>query len=83
MPKEFLDRLASETAKLHEQGLYKTERVLASPQQGTVRVQDGAEVLNLCANKRHTGRSTGTAMEWRRCASSAGRRPFTRNWSSG
>ena len=50
MPKEFLERLATETAKLREQGLYKTERVLASPQQGAVRVQDGPDVLNLCAN---------------------------------
>jgi len=50
VPKEFLERLATETAKLREQGLYKTERVLASPQQGAVRVQDGPDVLNLCAN---------------------------------
>jgi glycine C-acetyltransferase len=48
--KEFLERLATETEKLREQGLFKTERVLATPQQGAVRVQDGAEVLNLCAN---------------------------------
>jgi glycine C-acetyltransferase len=50
VPKEFLERLATDTAKLREQGLYKTERVLASPQQGAIRVQHGDEVLNLCAN---------------------------------
>jgi glycine C-acetyltransferase len=48
--KDFLERLAADTARLHDQGLYKVERVLASPQQGAVRLQDGAEVLNLCAN---------------------------------
>jgi glycine C-acetyltransferase len=48
--KAFLQRLAADTEKLREQGLYKVERVLASPQQASVRVADGAEVLNLCAN---------------------------------
>jgi glycine C-acetyltransferase len=47
---EFLERLAQDTARLREQGLYKVERVLASPQQATVRVHDGPEVINLCAN---------------------------------
>ncbi len=50
MKKAFLERLAAETAKLREQGLYKVERVLATPQQARVRVGDGAEVINLCAN---------------------------------
>ena len=50
MKKAFLERLSAETERLHEQGLYKVERVLASPQQGAVPLQDGAEVLNLCAN---------------------------------
>ncbi|MFT7835274.1 glycine C-acetyltransferase [Saccharothrix sp. BKS2] len=31
-------------------GLYKAERVIATPQNATVRVGDGAEVLNFCAN---------------------------------
>jgi len=50
LKKAFLERLAAETAKLREQGLYKVERVLATPQQARVRVGDGAEVINLCAN---------------------------------
>ena len=50
MKKAFLERLAAETAKLREQGLYKVERVLATPQQARVRVVDGGEVINLCAN---------------------------------
>jgi len=47
---ELLQRLAAETAALKEQGLFKPERVLASPQQAVVRTADGAEVVNLCAN---------------------------------
>lgn len=50
MKKAFLERLAADTVKLREQGLYKVERVLATPQQANVRVADGAEVINLCAN---------------------------------
>lgn len=50
MKQAFLDRLATDTAGLREQGLYKVERMLDSPQQGTVRVQGGPEVINLCAN---------------------------------
>ena len=45
-----LERLAADTERLRTQGLYKVERVLASPQQARVRVSGGAEVLNLCAN---------------------------------
>jgi glycine C-acetyltransferase len=47
---EFLRRLAADTERLREQGLYKVERVLASPQQARVRVSNGTDVLNLCAN---------------------------------
>jgi glycine C-acetyltransferase len=46
----FLARLRDDTAALRTQGLYKTERVLASPQQARVRLASGAEVINLCAN---------------------------------
>jgi len=31
-------------------GLYKTERVITTPQSVEIRVQDGSEVLNFCAN---------------------------------
>lgn len=50
MKREVLQRLAEQTAQLHSQGLFKSERVLASPQQAVIRVSDGAEVVNLCAN---------------------------------
>jgi glycine C-acetyltransferase len=46
----FLDRLTVQTADLRTQGLYKPERVLGSPQQPMVRLADGRELVNLCAN---------------------------------
>jgi len=43
------DQLASELGEIREAGLYKSERIIASPQQANVRVGDG-NVLNFCAN---------------------------------
>lgn len=48
--REFLQRLADDTEQLKAQGLFKPERVLTSPQQAVVRVADGTELINLCAN---------------------------------
>jgi len=45
-----LARLRAATEALRAQGLYKTERVLASAQQAEVRLESGVEVVNLCAN---------------------------------
>jgi glycine C-acetyltransferase len=50
MNTRFLDHLATETEALREAGLYKAERVLASPQDAVITLDDGAEVINLCAN---------------------------------
>jgi glycine C-acetyltransferase len=49
MNASFLDRLRTDLAGLRDQGLYKGERVLASPQGGVVRTGE-REVVNLCAN---------------------------------
>ncbi len=49
MDSGFIVRLRTDLEGLRAQGLYKSERVLASPQGGTVRV-GGREVINLCAN---------------------------------
>jgi glycine C-acetyltransferase len=43
-------QIAAELSEIREQGLYKTERVIASPQQASITVADGTRVLNLCAN---------------------------------
>ena len=47
---EFLQFLTKEIDQLKKTGLYKTERVIASPQKAVIRLQDGSEVINLCAN---------------------------------
>ncbi|MGN6791320.1 MAG: glycine C-acetyltransferase [Streptosporangiaceae bacterium] len=43
-------QIAAELSEIREQGLYKSERVIASPQQASITVADGTRVLNLCAN---------------------------------
>jgi len=45
----FLERLQADLAGLREQGLYKGERVIASPQAAVVRAGD-RDLINLCAN---------------------------------
>src|SRR5579862_674042 len=49
MNQPFSDRLRDDLAALRQQGLYKSERVLAGPQGGLVST-GGREVINLCAN---------------------------------
>ncbi|MCB9524961.1 MAG: glycine C-acetyltransferase [Myxococcales bacterium] len=49
MHQAFLDHLHAETEALREQGLYKAERVIRSPQSAVIRVGD-REVINFCAN---------------------------------
>jgi glycine C-acetyltransferase len=44
------ERLVSELESIREQGLYKTERVITTPQSSAIRTTDGREVLNFCAN---------------------------------
>ena len=49
MDSAFLEHLDRETAKLREAGLYKAERIIASPQAPAIEV-GGREVVNFCAN---------------------------------
>ena len=46
----FQDYLQGELQNIEEAGLYKNERVIISPQGAAIRVSDGKEVLNFCAN---------------------------------
>ena len=50
MTKSFLTYMNSELNELKNTGLYKSERVIASKQAGTVALKSGREVINLCAN---------------------------------
>ena len=53
MPDTFLKSLATQTESLKDEGLFKSERLIAGPQQAAIKVRSNssvAEVLNLCAN---------------------------------
>ena len=53
MSEAFFSSLAKETESLKAEGLFKSERLLAGPQQAAIRVRSNgetSEVLNLCAN---------------------------------
>jgi glycine C-acetyltransferase len=43
-------RLEAELESIREQGLYKSERIITTPQSASIRTADGREVLNFCAN---------------------------------
>src|SRR5512133_1784038 len=42
--------LQTELKSIEEAGLYKRERIIVSPQDAEIRLEDGKEVLNFCAN---------------------------------
>ena len=50
MYSDFQSHLQTELSDIREAGLYKNERVIVSPQGALIRVGDGKEVLNFCAN---------------------------------
>jgi glycine C-acetyltransferase len=43
-------QIAEELGQIREQGLFKNERVITSPQRASIVVAGGEQVLNLCAN---------------------------------
>ena len=43
-------RIEAELESIRDQGLYKTERVITSPQSAAIRTRDNGEVLNFCSN---------------------------------
>ena len=61
MTKNFLTYLSSELRELRNTGLYKSERVITSKQAGTVALDSGWEVINLCANN-YLGLSDNAAL---------------------
>src|SRR5882724_4797087 len=46
----FQNHLQEEIKNLRAAGLYKSERIITTPQDAHIRIADGREVLNLCAN---------------------------------
>ncbi len=47
---DFQQHLATTLDEIREAGLYKNERIITTPQSSAIRLQDGREVLNFCAN---------------------------------
>ncbi len=47
---EFKDYLSAELNNIIESGLYKTERIITTPQGADIKVSTGESVLNFCAN---------------------------------
>src|SRR5881394_3409435 len=50
MLEEFDQQLANTLAEIRSQGLYKTERIITSPQGARIEITGGRRVLNMCAN---------------------------------
>ena len=48
--KEFYTNLQTQTDTLKQEGLFKPERIITSPQQAEVNLDDNSTVINLCAN---------------------------------
>jgi len=46
----FQQHLQAELKSIEENGLYKRERIIVTPQDAVIRLQDGNEVINFCAN---------------------------------
>src|SRR3954466_2729085 len=47
---EFDQQLATTLAEIRSQGLYKSERIITSPQDAKIGIAGGRQVLNMCAN---------------------------------
>ena len=44
------EKLQRELTDIEQAGLYKKERIIVSPQAADIRLEDGSEVINFCAN---------------------------------
>ena len=47
---EFENQVAQTLEEIKSQGLFKTERVITTPQEAHIAIADGKSVLNMCAN---------------------------------
>lgn len=50
MQLKILNELAKQVEEVKEAGLFKGERIITSPQQAVIKLADGREVINFCAN---------------------------------
>src|SRR5437660_625389 len=47
---QILPNLSKQLSELKETGLFKAERIITSAQQALIKLADGREVINFCAN---------------------------------
>jgi glycine C-acetyltransferase len=50
MTQTTIDRIQTELAGIQAQGLFKSERIISSPQSAEITLADGRKMLNFCAN---------------------------------
>ena len=50
MSKSFYNLIDNEVSQIVEDNLFKSERLIATPQQASIKLIDGKDVLNFCAN---------------------------------
>ena len=50
MSKSFYNLIDNEVSQIVEDNLFKSERLIATPQQTSIKLKDGKDVLNFCAN---------------------------------
>ncbi|HHP7242094.1 MAG TPA: glycine C-acetyltransferase [Cyclobacteriaceae bacterium] len=50
MYSQFKERISNHIQEIKNEGLYKEERIITSPQSAEIQLKDGREVLNFCAN---------------------------------
>jgi glycine C-acetyltransferase len=50
MTQTAIDRIQAELAGIQAQGLFKSERIISSPQSAEITLADGRKMLNFCAN---------------------------------
>jgi glycine C-acetyltransferase len=55
------EKLENKLKEIKEAGLYKTERIITSAQDITIKISSGEEVLNFCSNN-YLGLSNNTAV---------------------
>ena len=50
LTREFQDSLAAQIDRIRQENLFKDERVITTPQQTSIGIEGGGEVINMCAN---------------------------------
>ena len=58
------DSITKDLTEIKEAGLWKVERVIASEQKNNITLEDGSEVINMCANN-YLGLANNSKVDFR------------------